>query len=412
MLLFFVEMWERFSYYGMRAILILYLVNAQQWSVSRAASLYGTYTASAYITPLLGGYLADRFLGTGRSLVIGGIVIALGHFSLAFEHQTTFFLGLTLVAIGTGLFKPNVSTMVGQLYRAGDPRRDAGFTIFFTGINIGSLLAPLVCGYLGQRVNWSYGFAAAGVGMVFGLILYLWGRERYLPGIGQMPLMRENKAFPPTPITAAEWRRMAAVFLVCTVAVAFWACYEQAGSSLTLFTDRHIDRNWFGFDIPASWFQAINPTIIIVCAPLFALLWKVLGRKGREPSTPAKMTLACLSMAVAYVFLIVAGVRSESGVLVSAMWLVSEDTFRTWAELLLSPVGLSYVTKVAPERYGSRMMAVWFLSYGLGNKVAGVLAAYSDELPAGRFFATFVGIAILAALVLALLIPLLKRLAG
>lgn len=183
-LLFLVEMWERFSYYGMRALLVLYLVNFLKWSDGDAARLYGTYTSLVYLTPLIGGYLADRFIGTRRSLVIGSIVIAAGHFCLAFQSMTTFYIGLTLIIIGTGFFKPNVSTMVGQMYREGDTRRDAGFTIFYMGVNLGGFLAPLVCGYLGQRVGWHYGFAAAGVGMLLGLGIYLWGRDKYLPGIG------------------------------------------------------------------------------------------------------------------------------------------------------------------------------------------------------------------------------------
>ena len=412
MLLFFVEMWERFSYYGMKALLILYLVDARNWPVSRAANLYGNYTALAYIAPLLGGYMADRFLGARRSLVWGGIIIALGHFTLAFESTPTFYLGLALVITGTGLFKPNVSTMVGQLYAPEDKRRDAGFTIFFMGISVGAFLAPLACGYLGQKVGWHYGFAAAGVGMVLGLLLYLWGRKRYLPGIGypiQTVLRREHEAIP---ASAEDRKRILAVLLVVLLTIPFWACYEQFGSSLSLFADRHVARTLGHFEIPASWFQSINPVVILLFAPVLAFLWEWLRKRNREPSAPRKMVFAYILLAVGFGFATLAGFRSETSLLVSPLWFVATDLFRSWGELLLSPVGLSYVTKVAPARYGSRLMAAWFLAEGLGNKLAGSIAAYSDAIRAGRFYAIFVAIAIVSTLGLIVILPLLKRLAG
>jgi POT family proton-dependent oligopeptide transporter len=414
LLLFFVEMWERFSYYGMKALLMLYLVDARNWPIASAANLYGNYTACAFVAPLLGGYIADRFLGARPSLVWGGVIIALGHFTLAFEHAATFYLGLALVIIGTGLFKPNVSTMVGQLYAPEDQRRDAGFTIFFMGINLGSFLAPLVCGYLGQRVGWHYGFAAAGVGMLFGLGLYLWGRERYLHGIGYaLPERPAREAAEETPgsHTREEQRRILAVLLVVFLTVPFWVCYEQFGSSLALFADRHIARTLGHFEIPASWFQSINPIVILTFAPVLAFLWQWLRTRNREPSAPTKMVAAFLWMAIGFTFATLAGLRSETRLLVSPLWFVAADLFRSWGELLLSPVGLSYVTKVAPPRYASRLMAAWFLSEGLGNKLAGSLAAYSGVIRAGRFYALFVGIAVVAAVVLVAVVPWLKRLA-
>lgn len=410
MFLFLIEMWERFSYYGMKALLILYLVDAQRWSVSRAANLYGNYTALAYIAPLLGGYLADRFLGSRRSLVWGGIVIALGHFTLALQSTATFYIGLGLVIVGTGLFKPNVSTMVGQLYLPQDQRRDAGFTIFFMGISVGAFFAPIACGYLAQRVGWNYGFAAAGIGMVFGLGLYLWGRKRYLPGIGYpaAAVLREEHA--KIPSTPQDRRKIAAVLLVVILTIPFWACYEQIGSSLSLFADHHIARNLGRFVIPASWFQSINPVVILLFAPVLAFLWEYLRKKDREPAAPSKMAVAYLLMAVGFVFATSAGFRSETGLLVSPLWFVGTDLFRSWGELLLSPVGLAYVTKVAPARYGSRLMAAWFLAEGLGNKLAGSLAAYSGVVRAGHFYAIFVIIAIVSMVALIAIIPLLNRL--
>ena len=410
-LLFFVEMWERFSYYGMKALLILYLVDARNWPVSRAANLYGNYTALAYIAPLLGGYVADRVLGARRSLVWGGVIIALGHFTLALETRATFYLGLALVILGTGLFKPNVSTMVGELYSHGDKRRDAGFTIFFMGISVGAFLAPLACGYLGQKIGWRYGFGAAGVGMVLGLALYLWGRSRYLPGIGDRTLTLLNKKHDASPVTPEQRRRIFAVLLVVLLTIPFWACYEQFGSSLSLFADRHIARTLGSFEIPASWFQSINPVVVLVFAPLLAFLWRWLEQRDREPSAPAKMVAGYVLLAAGFAFATLAGFRSETRLLVSPLWFVATDLFRSWGELLVSPVGLSYVTRVAPARYGSRLMAAWFLAEGLGNKLAGSIAAYSEVIRAGHFYAIFLAIAIVSTVTLLSILPTLRRLA-
>jgi proton-dependent oligopeptide transporter, POT family len=412
MLLFFVEVWERFSYYGMKALLILYLVDARNWPVSRAANLYGNYTALAYIAPLLGGYLADRFFGARRSLVWGGIIIALGHFTLAIENTHTFYLGLALVILGTGLFKPNVSTMVGQLYAPEDKRRDAGFTIFFMGISVGAFLAPLACGYLGQKIGWRYGFGAAGVGMVLGLLLYQWGRQHYLPGIGDRSRITVSSEDRSAPVTPDDRRRIAAVLLVVLLTIPFWACYEQFGSSLSLFADRHIARTLGHFEIPASWFQSINPVVILAFAPVLVFLWQWLERRNREPSAPRKMIAGYLLLAAGFGFATLAGFRSETQLLVSPLWFVATDLFRSWGELLVSPVGLSYVTKVAPARYGSRLMGAWFLAEGLGNKVAGSIAAHSDVIRAGHFYAIFVALALASTLALVAILPILKRLAG
>lgn len=412
MFLFFVEMWERFSYYGMKALLVLYLVDAERWSVSRAANLYGNYTALVYIAPVLGGYIADRFLGTRKSLVWGGIIIACGHFTLALRGDSTFYLGLGFIILGTGLFKPNVSTMVGQIYAPEDKRRDAGFTIFFMGISVGALIAPLICGYLAQRVGWNYGFAAAGIGMVLGLLLYLWGRERYLPGIGSAPTASASKNKASITTTLEDRRRILAVILVVIITIPFWACYEQVGSSLSLFADKHIARKLEHFTIPASWFQSINPIVILTFAPLFAFLWDRLANKRREPSAPSKMAVAYLLLAIGFGFASRAGFRSETLILVSPLWFVATDIFRSWGELMLSPVGLAYVTEIAPARYGSRLMAAWFLAEGIGNKFAGSIAAYSGSIRAGHFYSIFVIIGIASMVALIAMIPLLKRLAG
>ncbi|HET6763134.1 MAG TPA: peptide MFS transporter [Longimicrobiaceae bacterium] len=412
-LLFLVEMWERFSYYGMRGLLVLYLVNSLRWSDADAANLYGTYTGLVYLTPLLGGWLADRWLGTRRSLVIGGSVIAAGHFALALPSMASFYVGLGLIIVGTGFFKPNVSTMVGQLYAEGDPRRDSGFTLFYIGINLGSFLAALVCGGVAQQFGWHAGFASAGIGMLLGLCVYLWGRGRYLAGIGLAPTRAAQGARAETAAReagAGDWRRVAALLVVFLFVIAFWAGFEQAGSSMNLFADRHTDRALGGFQIPTTWFQAINAFAILLFAPLFAWMWAALARRGREPSTPAKMVLGLVLLGLGFAFLAVGGRISDGGVRVSPVWLLGAYTLHTWGELCLSPVGLSYVTKVAPARFASLLMAAWFLANSAGNKIAGSAAAQSATMPSGTFFSIFVVSSLGAAALLFFLVPVINRL--
>jgi proton-dependent oligopeptide transporter, POT family len=483
-MLFITEMWERFSYYGMRAILVLYLVNALKWDTAHAANLYGTYTMLVYLTPVIGGYLADRFIGTRRSLVIGGIVISLGHFSLAFPGMTAFYIGLGLIIIGTGFFKSNVSTMVGQIYRDGDTRRDSGFTIYYMGINLGAFLGPLVCGYLAQSPSygWHWGFAAAGVGMVLGLIGYLWGRDKYLPGIGVST--KESRAetrrvsAASTDVSSGnpvvhggigavagavvgwflgsgnplglamgvvigaalgitllgtqgeERKRVIALFIVVFFVIFFWAAYEQAGSSMNLFADKNTDLHVGSMSVPSSWFQSVNPFCILVFAPVFAGMWTSLGKSGREPSTALKMVLGLALLATGFLFMVLGGTRADAGVLVSPWWLVAAYTFHTLGELCLSPVGLSYVTKVAPVKFASLLMGVWFLANAAANKIAGSLAAYTPtpgeapKAPAAGiggfvqsvsatnhgFYMIFVVAGFSAAAIMLLFVPLLKRL--
>ena len=479
-LLFVVEMWERFSYYGMRALLVLYLVNALNWSDGDAARLYGAYTGLVYLTPLIGGYLADRLIGTRRSLVIGGAIIALGHFALAFGPGAVegdialkgigalfpFYAGLALVVIGTGFFKPNVSTMVGQIYREGDPRRDSGFTIFYMGINLGAFLAPLACGYLGQRVGWHYGFGAAGVGMVVGLLIYMWGRDKYLPGIGiharhepsnAAAVAAESMDEPWNPwavfagaalgaglvflgagdihpldltirmaiagmgIAAAvlaisgtrgeERNRVIALFIVVFFVIFFWMAFEQAGSSMNLFADRHTRLNMGGFDMPSSWFQSMGPLFILLFAPVFAILWTLLDRRGKEPSTALKMVLGLVLLGTGFLFLVFAGRYVDRGMQVSAMWLTLAYLFHTLGELCLSPVGLSYVTKVAPYKFASLLMGAWFLANAAANYLGGWLAAQTETVTSqAQFFSIPVATSFGAAFLLLLLVPLLKRL--
>jgi len=416
-LLFMAEMWERFSYYGMRALLILYLVNGLGWGTARAASLYGTYTMAVYFTPLLGGYVADRWIGTRTALVVGGLIIAAGHFSLAIASMPTFYLGLTLIVIGTGFFKPNVSTMVGQLYPEGDQRRDSGFTIFYMGINIGAFLGPIICGYLAQTsgFGWHYGFAAAGVGMVLGLIMYLAFRDKYLPGIGVRRAPAPARVNGATSTEAdtphEEQRRIIALFIVAFFVFLFWLGYEQAGSSLNLFADKHTNLDVGGYHLRSSWFQSVPAFWVVVLAPAFAALWGALRRRDREPSTPMKMTIGLALLGVSFVLLVFAGREADTGVLVSPLWLVVAYMFQVFGELCVSPVGLSYVTKVAPVRFASLLMGVWFLASSAASKVGGWLAGMLETIPSlSTFFMIFVVVSFGASLLMLVLVPLLRRL--
>ncbi len=444
-LLFLVEMWERFSYYGMRALLVLYLVHVLKWHDADADNLYGWYTMLAFLTPLGGGYLADRLIGTRRSLVIGALIIAAGQFTLAFQTVPTFWLGLALVVIGTGFFKPNVSTMVGQIYRPGDGRRDAGFTIFYMGINLGAFLAPLVTGWFAQSEtmrdvltragidptrSWSFGFASAGVGMLCGLALYLWYRDRYLPGIGlhqataqsatattNLPTGTRASARP-AELTPDEKRRVLALLIMFVFVVFFWAVYEQAGSSLNLFAERYLDLRVGTSTIPSSWFQSAQPLFVIVLAPVFAYLWRRLRDVNREPSTRLKMAIGLGLIGFACIFLLIAGravdtclgQHAASCAVLSPAWLTLFYLFSVLGELCVSPVGLSYVTKVAPARYMAFLMGAWFLTNASANKIAGWLAALGSHLPQTVFFSILLAMSFAAAVLLVLCIPALKRL--
>jgi POT family proton-dependent oligopeptide transporter len=431
-LLFGVEMWERFSFYGMRAMLVLFLSDAQNggfgWSKPAADRLYGLYGFCAYALPLGGGYLADRFIGSRRSMVIGGFIIAAGHFCLALPARATFFLGLALVVIGTGFFKPNVSTMVGQLYRENDPRRDGGFTIFYMGVNVGAFFGPIVCGYLAEspRWGWHYGFGAAGVGMVFGVAMYLAFRQRYLPGIGLPPARvpasatTMEKAAPRARLTRVERDCLIALFVLMAFSIPFWTAYEQTGSSMNFFAAERTRRLVLGHPFPATWFQSVNPIILLASAPVFAWMWTALARRRLEPSTPVKMGAAMFLMAAGFVVMVGGARASDGGALVSPAWLVASYALQTFGELWLSPIGLSTVTKLAPVKYLSLLMGLWFFSTAIAEFLAGQLASLSERVERGEmfhllggeadFFLVFVVVTVVAGVVLLALSPWLKRL--
>ncbi len=471
--LFFTELWERFSYYGMRALLMLFMVapvamGGLAYDNLRAGMIYGTYTMSVYMLSIPGGFLADNFLGARRSVLVGGIIIACGHFTLALRSETTFFLGLVLIAVGTGLLKPNISTMVGSLYKAGDVRRDAGFSIFYMGINLGAFAAPLITGWLAQSDqfkgmlrgwgwdpahSWHWGFAAAGVGMTVGLIVYLVSAKR-LAHVGCAPdpnirrpwgrlalvlagaavlfavvcLSDTNKNFEwlrygyiVLPVLAIGWfgfrasldaKRIAAVLVFSLAALVFMAFFEQAGSTISLFGDQLTRTEILGYKFPSAWFQSVNSLFVILLAPVFAWLWVRLGDK--QPSSPLKFTLGLAFLGLSFLLMVPAARLTVAGK-VSPLWIVGLFFLQTLGELCLSPVGLSTMTKLAPQKLLGLVMGIWFLAAALGNKLAGVMSGEftaTDGHVLAKFFlnqSLWVGG---ATLVLLMCVPWLKRLMG
>jgi len=423
--LFFTEMWERFSYYGMRAFLILYMVapiaaGGLGFTDAHAASIYGTYTGSAWAASIVGGLVADRLLGQYRTVLVGGIIIAAGHFTLAFKSLPSFYTGLALIVMGTGCLKPNVSTLVGSLYPQGDARRDAGFSLFYMGINLGATLGPLIAGYLAQNVNWHIGFACAGVGMTFGLIQYVLGRDRLKSGIarlGQQPKeptadtsAGHRTAEARRGFSADEWKRIFAIVFFFAAAVIFWGAYEQAGSTLNLFADRYTRLEMFGVHFPSSWFQSVQPIFVIILAPVFGWLWVRLGR--HEPSVPTKFALGLLFMGVSFAVLIPAGAAAQSGggIRVSPWFLIWSYFLSELGELCVSPIGLSAVTKLAPLRIVGLMMGVWFLSNAFGNKLAGWAAGFFSTVPLHTLFWDVTVVLLISAAVMFALVKPIKHL--
>src|SRR3989441_1742063 len=424
--LFFTEMWERFSYYGMRGFLILYMTKALGFTDQHAGSVFGNYVGSVWLAAIFGGVVADRWLGQYRSVLVGGIIIALGHFTLAFHALPFFYAGLSLIVIGTGLLKPNASTLVGSLYEQGDARRDAGFSIFYMGINLGALIGPLIAGRLAEGVDWHLGFACAGVGMTLGLIQYVLGKRHLQPALDRIAAQRPVPAAPVAPaprpnlvrmvwdalrsFSVAEWKRIAAVFVFFLFASFFWGAYEQAGSTLTLFADRYIHLELLGMKLYASWFVSVQAAFVILLSPIFAWLWIRLG--PRQPSSPAKFALALLFMGGAFLVLVPAGGIAQGGVKISPLWLVGVYFIEELGEVCLYPVGLSVVTKLAPARIVGLMMGVFFLSIALGNKLAGWAAGVISRTPLPTLFGVTAAVTLAAALVMFLLIKPVRTLMG
>jgi POT family proton-dependent oligopeptide transporter len=394
-LLFVTEMWERFSYYGMRALLVLSLVAGVEtanpgfgWSQGEALKLYGLYTGFVYFTPLIGGWLADNFLGQRKSVIIGGLVMAAGQFTLASSipgNLGLFYIGLVLLVIGNGFFKPNISTMVGDLYREGDARRDAAFTIFYMGINAGAFLAPLVCSTLGEDPahGWRAGYFAAGVGMLLSVLIQVLLARRYLGDIGTRPAAQralEQSGGRKEPLTTEELDRLRVIFMLFVFVVLFWAAFEQAGGLMNLYAADKTDRMVGSFEVPAGWFQSLNPLFIVALAPIFSAVWVRLGAQGRNPATPRKMVLGLVLTGIGFLAMIAAVYDQAANGKASMLWLVIAYFFHTTGELCISPVGLSMVTKLAPLRLASLMMGVWFMINFVANWLAGIIGSYAESL--------------------------------
>jgi len=437
--LFFTELWERFSYYGMRAVLIFYLTASLAegglgYDIKFASStIWGNYVMAVYLMSLPGGLIADYVTGARRAVLIGGIIIACGHFTMVIHSVAAFYVGLSLIALGTGLLKPNISAMVGGLYKENDPRRDSGFSIFYMGINIGALAAPLVVGYFAKGesfkrflssmgfdpVNsWHWGFGAAGVGMVVGLVVYVWNRDK-LAHVGNKVKKlskadAENKSdeIVQPPLTKSDWKRIVAIFIFFVFTILFWGAYEQKGASLNLFADRLTNTEIFGIRFPAPYLQSLTPLFVIMLTPVFSILWVRLG--DRQPSSPVKFTLGMLFIGLAYVLLIPAVMLTAQG-RISFWWLVGVYFLEVCGEMCLSPVGLSTVTKLSPPKLVGIMLGVWFLASALGSKLAGYLSGFFVSDNYWQLVKLYGGIAVgllVATVILALMTPMIKRLMG
>ncbi len=449
--LFFTEMWERFSYYGLRPLLVLFMAAALAdggfgFDRTQASAIVGIYAASVYVASLPGGWVADRLLGLRRAIFIGAMLITGGHLSIGLSGigderlgKIFFFLGLILIVLGTGLLKPNISAIVGDLYPEGGARRDAGFSIFYMGINVGAFAGQLVTGFLGESVGWHYGFGAAGVGMFLGLVVYWYSAKRTLGPIGLEPSRNVDAAvqrreerqvklalgvglgalavafllaasgtitidaqlvggymtfvlvalalgffgyvFAAGQLSSDEKKRVGVIVVLFLFAAVFWSAFEQAPTSLNLFARDFTDRDVGGFQIPATWFQSVNSLFIILFAPVFAAIWVALGKRGHDLSSPAKFALGLALAAVGFGLMIVAAnrvVASGGTLLVSPWWLVASYFFQTMGELCLSPVGLSSMTKLSPRKYVGQMMGIWFLAAAVGNLIGGLVGGNVD----------------------------------
>ncbi|MFT4806576.1 MAG: POT family proton-dependent oligopeptide transporter [Psychroserpens sp.] len=414
--LFFTEMWERFSYYGMRAILVLYLVATTQgdnaglgWTNGEALSLYGWYTMLVYVASIPGGWIADKFLGQKKSVLIGGLLLVAGHSILAIEQMWAFYTGLGLIIAGVGLLKPNISTMVGGLYKHGDIRRDKGFTIFYIGINVGAFLSSLIVGYVGEVHGWHYGFGLAGIGMTLGLLQYLFG-QKYLKHVGNFSGDSENeeeKEAMKRPLTKVEKDRVVVLFISFILVIVFWGAFEQAGGLMNIYAMDNTNRMLMGWEVPASWFQSLNAMFIIFLGTTVAAFWARRKLKGKLATSLFKMILGLIIMGTGFFFMSAASSQFESSGSSAMYWLVLAYLFHTIGELCISPVALSYITKLAPMKYASLMMGVYFAMTGFGNKLAGLLGEASESL--GEF-AIFTGIAIFCVIFGALVMLFRKKL--
>ncbi|MTJ83276.1 MAG: peptide MFS transporter [Telmatospirillum sp.] len=422
--LFATEMWERFSYYGMRALLTLYMVkylflknpddnvlgyttlkSALEWMFGplgvqpMASQVYGLYTGLVFLTPILGGLVADRLLGRSRTVIVGAILMAIGHFMMAFENL--FLPALLMLILGNGAFKPNISTQVGGLYQQGDHRRDRAYSIFYVGINLGAFFSPLVCGTLGEDVGWHYGFGTAGIGMVIGLFIYLYGQRHQPP---EARITRKAVVHEKVPFTRQEWKAVIALLILWIPNVLFWATYEQQGNTIALwaddFTDRSISLFSWTAEIPTTWFQAFNPFMIFSFTPFVVALWAWQAKRGTEPSTVTKMAMGCFGVAIGNLLMVLAAQHAGVDGKASWLWLFGYFAFVTTGELYLSPIGLSLVSKVAPGRILSMMMGIWLATSFAGNFMSGWLGSFWSSMDKGTFFLMIAAIAGVAGVII------------
>jgi len=451
--LFFTEMWERFCFYGMRALLVYYMtkmlflpenvgnvaghaavvgaltkVFGPMTAQALASQIYGLYTGLVYLTPIMGGYFADRFLGQRKTVIIGGVIMALGEFMMMFPRW--FYLALLLLIVGNGFFKPNISTQVGNLYPKGDERRDRAFMVFYVGINLGAALSPFVCGTLGESKNygWAWGFGSAGVGMLLGLAIYIAGQGLLAPDSVMKKKAAEEAAKkepaekgyrepaerPAQPSKegtpkASDGSRIGALLVLCALNVVFWGVYEQQGNTLALWADNNTERHLFGWEVPASWFQAVNPVFIFLFTPFINALWRSQARKKKEPTSVTKMAIGCFLLGISFLIMIGGARVVDSGKLASMGWFLGCTAILTLGELYLSPVGLSLVTKISPPRMVSLMMGMWFISSFFGNYMSGLLGTLWEKMSKGAFFTMLSGLSIATGvLMIALMVPLRK----
>lgn len=432
--LFFTEMWERFSYYGMRVLLVLYMtqylfekaeLGQQVWGYSTikwllegvhgplsrqalSSHIYGFYIAFVYFTPFFGGIIADRYLGQRRSVYVGGILMAIGHFLMALESM--FFPALLFLILGNGFFKPNISTQVGGLYPEGDPRRDGAYTIFYMGINLGALFSPLVCGTLGQKMGWHWGFGAAGVGMLLSLVIYHFG-GKHLPETEHKHSIQEIHKQAQQPMTKEEKVRTWALTFLCMITIFFWGVYEQQGNTMQLWADQSTDWNFFGFEVPSTWYQSFNPFVIILFAPLLDRFWQWRASNNKAPSTVTKMAfgsfLGCIALLIMYM-----AARSVGAGKGSVMWLLGSTFLLTMAELYISPIGLSLVTKVSPVKIVSMMMGVWFLASSFGGQISGYIGSFYEVVSKQDFFLLLAGLSLVPAVLFLLTHKILTKSLG
>ena len=405
-ILFFTEMWERFSFYGMRAILVLYLTRETLgdnpglgWSSAEALALYGWYTMLVYVMSIPGGIIADKWLGQKKTVFLGGMLLIAGHLTLAVNNMVGFYTGLVLIISGVGCLKPNISSMVGGLYKSGDPRRDSGFTIFYIGINIGAAAAPLLIGYIGEVYGWHYGFGLAGIGMMIGQAIYLWG-QKYLKDVGNfIPASKLEGTKTNKPLTNIDKDRIIVLLISFIIVIVFWAAYEQAGGL--------IDRVILGFEIPASLFQSVSAIFVIIFGTIVASFWRKRQLKGKESSSLFKMAIGTMIMGTGFLMMTGAALEVQDGGKAMLIWLILSYLLQVIGELSISPVALSFITKLAPLKYASIMMGIYFAAGGIGNKVAGLvgeLATRAGELE------VFTGIFIFCLLFGLLLLVFFKKL--